>query len=113
VTMATPTIPYSDDYRPPDCDVGDRLVCALREEVTVAEFSDSLIRWPCTGDGQHIVTGDLIRAVRQEHPMVVCHLFGVSEHTYDKWRRALPFEKAVEGLLAVPAAKPKTDKGKK
>jgi hypothetical protein len=92
--MTSPLPPSSDAYRRPDCQVGDRLRCEVRGLVKVAGFSEALVPWPyaTTPKGSRrrlILCGDLVRAVRQESPIVVSRFFGVSDHIVGRWRRAL------------------------
>jgi hypothetical protein len=95
-------------YRPPHRSrPGDRLFCQLRGWVEVGGLSDSPVPWPymkARGRHSHILTGDLVRAVRQEASIVVCHLFGVTAQTVTKWRATLGVPHATPGTSERKAA---------
>ena len=75
--------------------------------MTVGGLTDSPVPWPYVkARGRHspILTGDLVRAVRQEASVVVCRLFGVTPQTVTKWRKALGVPHANAGTHERKAA---------
>jgi hypothetical protein len=70
----------------------NQLRCRVHGWVEVGGISDTPVPWPYRrAKGRHspILCGDLVRAVRQEANVVVCHLFGVTPQTVTHWRAAL------------------------
>lgn len=92
-------------YAPPNCRVGDKLLCEYRDrEVTIGGITDGRVPWPCArGPGPQgpILCGSLILAVRSESEIAVAYHWGVSTTTVKKWRRALEVPAVNNGTLAL------------
>jgi hypothetical protein len=80
-------------YEPPRTRRGKFIACELRGKVKVGEFSDGPISWPMKwGTRSIILCGELIKAVKLESATAIMRNWGVSNHTVQKWRRALEVE---------------------
>lgn len=92
-------------YAPPNCRVGDKLLCEYRDrEVTIGGITDGRVPWPCArGPAPQgpILCGSLILAVRSESENAVAYHWGVSTTTVKKWRRALEVPAVNNGTLAL------------
>lgn len=88
-------------YYAPKCKRGDKLECKVRgEEVVVGGLTDARIQWPRvlkTGKRSLIVCGDLVRAIRTESELAICHHWGVSVGVVWLWRKALGVGRVTEG----------------
>jgi hypothetical protein len=87
-------------YRMPRCRIGGRLFCEERGWVTVKRISDGKIPWPQTvvrRSRAFILCGGLVKAVRRESAIAVCHWWGVTPQTVSKWRKALGVPQVNEG----------------
>src|SRR5947207_13628825 len=107
--MTADLTPIAGPYHPPPCKVGGTLFCEMRGTVKVCGLSDSPVPWAFTRGGRRgrpspILGGDLVRAVRVEASLVVCHLFGVTPQTVSKWRKALQVPHATPGTSERKAA---------
>jgi DNA-binding XRE family transcriptional regulator len=77
-------------YHPPKTRPGRRLFCEIRGTVEVGGYSDGEIPWPrLKGQRSLILCGDLVKAVKFESNLAVCHAFGVCVQVVSKWRKAL------------------------
>jgi hypothetical protein len=79
-------------YHPPRFRLGGFLRCTVRGKVTVRRISAGRIAWPQTllyNRPAFIICGDLVRALRRESPLAICHWWGVSPGTVSRWRRAI------------------------
>ena len=86
-------------YRAPRCRLGDKLFCEQRGWVPIRGMSNGRIQWPMTrvrANNAFILCGDLVRAIRQEAAIAVCHWWGVTPQTVTKWRKALDVEQYTE-----------------
>jgi len=81
--------------------VGSTLYCErLGRQVPVGGLHDAPIPWPYAGvKGPRalILCGDLVRAVRCESVVAVCHWWRVHRNTVSRWRRLLGVEQRTEG----------------
>ena len=90
-------------FRSPRCRIGGKLFCEVRGWVPVRAMSDGRIVWPMTirtkGGGKPflIVCGDLVKAIRRESAIAICHWWGVTAQTVTVWRKALGVEQYNEG----------------
>src|SRR4051794_10171841 len=87
-------------YRTPRCKLGAWLKCAVRGKVRVEALSDAPILWPLTKASGHrvpVVCGGLVRAIRTESEIAVCHWWGLSVYMVGKLRRALGVPANTEG----------------
>lgn len=94
-------------YRTPRCKIGRKVTCAMRGDVRVCGIREAPIQWPYTlrkkGGGRPmlILYGDLVRAVRTESEMAICHWWGVGITTVWKWRLALGIRRVNESTSAL------------
>ena len=91
----------SGPYKAPRCKVGRDLACAIRGEVVVRGLSDGPLPWPfATVRGQRslVVCGGLRDALGIESSAAIQRLWGVSEATVLRWRKALEIAGRTEGL---------------
>jgi hypothetical protein len=71
----------------------------------VTGYTESPIPWPVArrrgagGKSAPVLYGALVRAVRRESVVAVCHWFGVSRNTACRWRKALGVEFSNEGTF--------------
>src|SRR5271165_3958276 len=90
-------------YRAPRCGFGQKLFCELRGWVVVRGISAGRIAWPRTKVKRawaFILCGDLVRAVRRESAIAVCHWWGVTPQTVTVWRKALDVPQVNAGMLS-------------
>jgi hypothetical protein len=103
-----PLDPLFGPYRPPHRSrPGNQLRCRVHGWVEVGGISDTPVPWPYRrAKGRHspILCRDLVRAVRQEANVVVCHLFGVTPLTVTQWRAALGIKHKSPGTSERKAA---------
>ena len=73
--------------------------------MVVTGYTDGPIPWPLGrvrgrgGKPFPVLHGALVRAVRRESVVAVCHWFGVSRNTVWRWRKALGVEFSTEGTF--------------
>jgi hypothetical protein len=88
-------------YQTPRFRIGQKVLCAVRGEVTIAGMTDAPIPWPLgkRGRGRHllVVYKGLAKAVRRESNQAVAHWWGIDVQTVTKWRKALGVGIATEG----------------
>src|SRR5437867_496390 len=88
-------------YRAPRCRLGKTLCCKVKGEVPVTRISAGPIPWPMTtkrgGKPSMILCGDLVKAVRRESVLAVCHWWGVGRCTVWEWRQILGVGATNEG----------------
>jgi hypothetical protein len=87
-------------YRQPRCRLGKKLFCEIRGWVPVRRISAGRIPWPQTIVGRNrafILCGDLVKAVRRESVLAICHWWAVNPQTVRKWRRAIDVGPSTEG----------------
>ena len=88
-------------YSAPAWRLGEPLTCEYQgRDVRVGGLTDAPIPWPRalkTGKASLIVCGDLVRAIRRESKLAICHHWGVSGGTVLNWRRALGVGAITEG----------------
>lgn len=101
-------------YRPPDVAIGEKVEAVLyhrlRDEAEASEavvtgWSRAKIKWPTGQTGNNsreyvLLCGDLVRAVRIESVSAICHWWGVSRWTVQRWRRALGVDWYTPGTQA-------------
>ena len=101
---------WNGPYHSPPFRVGQRVRCVLNgPDVRVCRWSDGRIPWPLGrvghgGKGAYIVTPKLAKAIQAESMVAMCHWFGISTATVNKWRRALgvaSFNVVVHTLLRI------------
>ena len=80
-------------YTPPRVRVGEELQCEIRGLSVVRDWHDAPIMWPLTWEPHKrrtlIVTGDLVKAMREETLAAVCANWRVGKSTVGRWKRAL------------------------
>jgi hypothetical protein len=84
----------------PRCRLGKKLFCEIRGWVPVKRISNARIPWPQTIVGRNrafIICGDLVKALRRESNIAICHHWGVTPQTVTVWRKALDVPVATEG----------------
>src|SRR6476659_8840034 len=91
-------------YVTPKYRIGQVVRCAVRGPVTVKSYTNALIPWP-RGIARRapslIVCGELLRALRTESNLALCHWWGVTRPTVSKWRRILKTPRNTPGQLAL------------
>lgn len=89
-------------YAPPKVQLGEQLMDEVRGPVIAGKWSQGRIPWPCVrtaGRSAFILTGDLLKAVRNESSLAIQHWWGVSPSTVHRWRRSLNTDQYNEGTL--------------
>ncbi|HEX5106402.1 MAG TPA: hypothetical protein VFV87_21430 [Pirellulaceae bacterium] len=79
-------------YRMPRCKIGGKLDCEYAGTLRVVAISDAPVQWPLGVVWGHripVVTGDLVRAVKQEANCDVAVAWGVGASLVSRWRKAL------------------------
>jgi hypothetical protein len=69
-------------YKPPRCWLGKKLFCKVRGWVPVRRISAGRIPWPETSvvhSRAFILIDDLVKAVRHESAIAICHWWGVRQ----------------------------------
>jgi hypothetical protein len=92
VTVPDRTRLLHGPYRQNRYRLGGVLFCEVRGEVVACGVSAGRIPWPVGKRGRAkslVVCGGLVRAVRREAAVAVCHWWGITPQTVTKWRRAL------------------------
>jgi hypothetical protein len=88
-------------YRTPRFRYGRKVLCEVRDEVTICGMTDAPIPWPVgkgdAGRPSLVVFKDLVKAIRRESNQAVAHWWGVDVQTVSKWRRLLGVARANEG----------------
>ncbi len=89
-------------YTPPRYQLGKVLFCEIRGWCVVKAVTRGRIPWPMvTPRGQSglsiALCGDLVRAIKRESNLAVCHWWGVTPQTVSKWRKALGVDPTTEG----------------
>jgi ribosomal protein L21E len=102
MSRATTKLRYGP-YRSPCYQLGERVDCLCRGEVTIWQVSDGRVPWPIGKKGSAlslVLCGDLIQAVKRESAAAVRYWWGVSGSVVWHWRRALGI-RITEGDRAV------------
>ena len=98
-------------YRTPRVKLGTVLADEVRDcDVVVCGYTDARIPWPVGkplgGRARSpVIYGELLRAVRTEANIAVCHWWGVTPQTVTKWRKALGVGMMTAGTTAVRSEK--------
>jgi len=94
-------------YRTPRFRLGKKVFCAVRGWVTICDISSGRIHWPIAKKvrGRSLVVyKDLLKAVRRESGIAVCHWWGLTSQTITKWRKALEIGPVTRGTSALRRA---------
>lgn len=93
-------------YRTPRVRMGTVLSCEHRDrDVVVTGYTEGKIPWPVGhmrgrgGKPSPVVYGALVRAIRRESVVALCHWFGAAKTTVVRWRKALGVEFSNEGTF--------------
>jgi hypothetical protein len=96
-------------YSTPKVRYGHSAKCAIRGEVVFCGLSDAPIPWPLgrlsrPHKGKLVVFRGLVKALRLESAVAVCHHWRISPVTLWRWRRALGIGANTRGSVALRAA---------
>jgi hypothetical protein len=93
-------------YRPPKVKRGGKLFCEIRGTVTVGGFRNGPVPWPYSKQRgcPPILCGDMIKAIKFESRLAVCHHFLISREIVRAWRRALNAPVFTEGTRRLHGA---------
>jgi hypothetical protein len=85
-------------YRTPKVRIGQIVRCEVRGLLKVVKLADTPIQWPWgragKGPPSPIVYAGLAKAVLVEAVVDICHAWGVSASSVQRWRKALGVKKS-------------------
>jgi hypothetical protein len=96
-------------YRTPRFRYGSVVKCRVRGDVIIVGITNGRIPWPMgrkpgRGSRGPVVYGDLLKALRQESGVAICHWWGVTGQTVSYWRKALGIGPHTKGSRALRSA---------